>query len=266
MFFLSFLIVNQAQAVTYAEFYNIEDMTDLAHDVLSGEVLSIQSALVNGAIESTITVKIAHNYVGNKKNTVSFTVLGGELNGITMTVPGAPQFKVGQQTLLFLENEKIVGFGQGAYQVDDNAKASRSLQNELPDQINTLDIKKELPDESAARSCLEVKVWDDYDDDWSMRTIEVDHLSNEEYKAYPLTILAGMEYEFLACTDEKADQITISLYDNLGEIIQSSSHEGREGRLQWHSEETQSIFLSIQTQSYAQDVKQVGTSVAILYR
>ena len=87
---------------------------------------------------------------------------------------------------------------------------------------NTLDLRLDLPDEEEARSCLEVKVWDDYDDEWTLRTAEVDHLAHGEFKSYPLTLLGDMEYEFLSCTDDKSDAIQLTLYDEKGIRLQAS--------------------------------------------
>lgn len=261
-----FSLLSFAQAVTYGMFYPVEEMTDLAHDVVSGTVTQIASKMVEGKIVSTVTIDITHNYVGNKQNQLQFDVLGGTYQGVTMSVPGAPQFEIDQEVLVFVDDEHIIGFGQGVYNIKDNEVAERSLNNRIPETSNILNLSKELPDETAARSCLEVKVWDDYPEDWALRSIEVDHLADAEFKAYPLTLMEGMEYQFIACSDEKADGMVISLYDKAGEPIEQTSVDGREIRLQWKSEETQEVFLSVEAYSYDEEVKQVGTSVGILYR
>lgn len=253
-------------AASYAEFYSIEDLTDLSHDVLSGTVLDIVPNMENNLIVSTITVQISHNYVGNKQNTVSFKMVGGEMNGLRLSVPGAPIFEKGQQILLFLDHEHVVGFGQGAFSIEDGKTATRNLSNEIPEVENTINVQKQLPDETSARSCLEVKVWEDYGEDWSMRSIEVNHLAKEEYKAYPITLLANMEYQFLACTDEKAHGVFISLFDKEGNVLQEVEEDGREATLVWKNTNTQEVFLSVQTMSDDPTVSQIGTSVGILYR
>ncbi len=261
-----FSLLSLAQAVTYGIFYPVEEMTDLAHDVVSGTVTQISTKVEEGKIVSTITLDITHNYVGNKQNQIQFNVLGGTYQDVTMTIPGAPQFEMGQEVLVFVDDEQLIGFGQGVYDIKEDDIAERGSHSRIPETSNFLNLDKELPDETAARSCLEVKVWDDYPEDWSLRSIEVDHLGEAEYKAYPLTLMEGMEYQFIACSDEKADGMVISLYDRQGEPLEQVSIDGREIRLQWRSETTQEVFLSVEAYSSDEEVKQVGTSVGILYR
>jgi len=261
---LSFL--STAEAVTYGYVYNISEMTDIAHNVISGKVTKIETRVEEGKIISTVTVKILHNYVGNKRNEITFDVLGGVHDGVEMQVPGSPKFEVNQETLIFLDQGKIVGFGQGAYRITDEDQVVRDINNDIEEVENTINPELDLPDETQARSCLEVKVWEDYGDEWSMRSINVDHMSEGEFKAYPITLLEGLEYRFLACTDEKAHNVTISMYDGEGNVIKNIQEDGREAILEWKAVETERVFLTVEATVTDEDMKQVGTSIGILYR
>ena len=263
--------MNTAEATTYGTLYSIEEMTDLAHDVISGTVTNLESKQVDGVIKTSVTVDIDHNFVGSKSQSFTFDVIGGTVNGITMDVPGAPKFKQDQSVLLFLDQQQVVGFGQGLYAIGPNKTATRSMEgttvlDESTSDPNTLDLELDLPDEEEARSCLEVKVWDDYDEEWTLRTAEVDHLAHGEFKSYPLTLLGDMEYEFLTCTDDKSDAIELTLYDEKGDVLSSVSELGREALLIYKSKRSQTVFISIQVQIENPEVKQVGTSLGILYR
>lgn len=261
---------NSANATTYGTLYSIEEMTDLAHDVVSGTVTNLESKQVDGVIKTTVTVEIEHNFVGSKSNSFTFDVIGGSVNGITLDVPGSPKFNLDQRVLLFLDHQQIVGFGQGLYAIGEEKKATRSFEGAaIPESTpapNTLNLDLDLPDETAARSCLEVKVWDDYDDEWTLRTAEVDHLASGEFKSYPLTLLGGMEYEFLTCTDEKSDSIALTLYNEAGEILSNVSEQGREALMVYQNKTSQTVFVSIQVEIEDPAVKQVGTSLGVLYR
>ena len=263
--------LNAAEATTYGTLYSIEEMTDLSHDVISGTVTHLESKQVDGVIKTSVTVNIDHNFVGSKSQSFTFDVIGGTVNGITMDVPGAPKFEEGQSVLLFLDNKQVVGFGQGLYAIGPDKTATRSMEgttvlDETNTAPNTLDLELDLPDEEEARSCLEVKVWDDYDDEWTLRTAEVDHLAHGEFKSYPLTLLGDMEYEFLTCTDDKSDVIQLTLYDEKGDILSSVSEFGREALMVYKSKQSQTVFISIQVEIDNPEVKQVGTSLGILYR
>ena len=271
MTLLTMMGMHVAEATTYGTLYTIEEMTDLAHDVISGRVTKLEGKQENGVIKTSVTVKIDHNFVGTKSQSLTFDVIGGTVNGITMDVPGSPKFELGQDILLFLDQQRVVGFGQGLYAIGPDKTATRSMEgttvlNETIPSPNTLDLELDLPDEEKARSCLEVKIWDNYDDEWTLRTAEIDHLAHGEFKSYPLTLLGNMEYEFLTCTDDKSDAIQLTLYDEKGEILTSVSDVGREALLVYKSTQSQTVFISIQVQIENSEVKQVGTSLGILYR
>ena len=271
MTLLTSLGFNAAEASTYGTLYSIEEMTDLAHDVISGTVTKLESKQIDGVIKTSVTVSIEHNYVGSKSQSFTFDVIGGTVNDITMDVPGAPKFEEGQSVLLFLDHKQVVGFGQGLYAIGPDKTATRSMEgatvlDESTPAPNTLDLEMDLPDEEEARSCLEVKVWDDYDDEWTLRTAEVDHLAHGEFKSYPLTLLGDMEYEFLSCTDDKSDAIQLTLYNEKGGILSSVTELGREALMVYKSKESQTVFISIQVEIENPEVKQVGTSLGILYR
>jgi len=267
MFLLGFLsLLSTTEAVTYGYIYDISEMTDLAHNVISGKVIDIEARVEDGKIISKVTVQIIHNYVGNKRNTITFDVLGGTYNGIEMQVPGAPKFEVDQETLIFIEQGKIVGFGQGAYRINEDDEVVRDISNDIDEVDNTINPEIDLPDETQARSCIDIKVDRDYSDDWSLRSVEVDHMSEGEFKAYPITLMEGLDYKFLACTDKKAHYVTISIYDQDGIVLESIQDQGREAVLEWRAEKTEPVFLTVEATVTDEEVKQVGTSVGILYK
>ena len=91
-------------------------------------------------------------------------------------------------------------------------------------------------------------------------------MADGEFKSYPLTLLQDMTYEFLSCTDEKSDGIALSLYTLDGEELISTYNEGRESLLEYKNKKTQTVLLAVQVEINDPEVKQVGTSVGVLYR
>jgi hypothetical protein len=75
-----------------------------------------------------------------------------------------------------------------------------------------------------------------------------------------------MEYEFLTCTDEKSDSIALTLYNEAGEILSNVSEQGREALMVYQNKTSQTVFVSIQVEIEDPAVKQVGTSLGVLYR
>ena len=129
---------------------------------------------------------------------------------------------------------------------------------------NTLDLEMDLPDEEEARSCLEVKVWDDYDDEWTLRTAEMITLRTENSNRIHSHCWEIWRYEFFGCTDDKSDAIQLTLYNEKGDILSSVTELGREALMVYKSKESQTVFISIQVEIENPEVKQVGTSLGIL--
>ena len=114
-----------AEASTYGTLYSIEEMTDLAHDVISGTVTKLESKQMDGVIKTSVTVSIEHNFVGSKSQSFTFDVIGGTINGITMDVPGAPKFEEGQSVLLFPGSQASGGFRTRMYAIGPDKTATR---------------------------------------------------------------------------------------------------------------------------------------------
>ena len=64
---------------------------------------------------------------------------------MTMTVPGGPTFQE-ESVLLFLDQHRIVGYGQGAYNIEGD-EATRIASEGLPDDYDVISPDEMLPDE-----------------------------------------------------------------------------------------------------------------------
>ena len=119
----------QALSATYGTLLDTHTLTDRSSDVIAGTVARVETYRRNGLIVSTVKLNVSHQFVGLRKQSVEFEVLGGEHQGVKMEVPGAPSFSQGAEVLLFLDGDKIVGFGQGAYSLvrDPNSGGNRVL-------------------------------------------------------------------------------------------------------------------------------------------
>ena len=106
----------------------------------------------------------------------------------------------------------------------------------------------DLPDEEEARSCLEVKVWDDYDDEWTLRTAEIDHLAHGGIQIVSTHIVG--RYGILAV--KKLTQMTkVMPYNSpctMKKAIFSLVLQNWEEKRSWSTKvkESQTVFISIQ--------------------
>lgn len=279
---MSSISTNISQAASYETIYGVGDLTDLSSKVLTGRVDKISSFAQDGLIYSTITIDVSKTYVGKQNRTESVTVLGGKIGDVRLSVSGAPQFHSEEDVLLFLDDDQVVGFGQGRFNVEDGvAKRPNSERirkgnsntentNNLPS-MNKEDnfefsIDEKLPDEREAQDCLDVMIDDDYDDGWQLRTLHAANAGEQQMKAYPVTLLAGNSYEIAVCTDDKVKAVDIALADGNGEFIDESINEGREGKLQFLPKETGTYYVTVTPYETEESAERVGISMGLLYK
>ena len=275
----AFMSISEVHAASYETIYGVGDLTDLSSKVLTGKVNSISSFSEGGLIYSTISIDVSKTYVGRQSRTQSVTVLGGKVGDVRLQVSGAPEFNSNEDVLLFLDDDQVVGFGQGSFEVIDGV-AKRPHMNKISTKIgnpNNLSSNKEegrlefniddtLPDERAAQDCLDVIIDDDYNEGWQLRTLNAANAGEQQMKAYPVTLLAGNEYIFAVCADDKVKAIDIALADGNGEFIDESINEGREGQLQFAPKETGTYFVTVTPYETEEDAERVGISLGLLYK
>jgi len=94
--------------------------------VLWGEVTAINSELVtqgnSRAIFTRVTVAVREQIIGTNPTTVTLEFLGGTVGELTMVVDGMPRFTLGQNDILFVQNNgrqicPLVGMAHGRYTI-----------------------------------------------------------------------------------------------------------------------------------------------------
>ena len=265
MMLQSLLFISSSYAVSYDDIMDVGGLTDIAAKVVTAKVKSQESYEKDGLIYTKVSLDVKKTWMGPRNRVTHIEVVGGTVGDMTLTVSGAPKFETGQDTLLFLDDNQIIGFGQGAFSIEDG-RATRGLENPISEGPADFNLKQTLPDEEVARDCLETKVWEDYDEGWSLRTLDASSAGEGEMQAYPLTLMASNQYEFIACSDEKVHAIDLSLADNDGDVIAYEEVDGREALLPFEPEETDTYYLTVSAIEVAETASRVGLSVGILYK
>ncbi len=276
---MSSMSIKTAHAASYETIYGVGDLTDLSSKVLTGRVNNISSFAQDGLIYSTITIDVSKTYVGKQNRTESVTVLGGKIGDVRLSVSGAPQFNSEEDVLLFLDDDEVVGFGQGRFSVEDGVakrpNVSKGRQNagnanNLPSMEKEgnfeFKIDEKLPDEREAQDCLDIMIDDDYDDGWQLRTVHAANAGEQQMKAYPVTLLAGNSYEIAVCTDDKVKAVDIALANGDGEFIDESINDGREGKLQFFPKQTGTYYVTVTPYETEESAERVGISMGLLYK
>lgn len=134
-----------AEAATYASELGLEELSEQADRIVVADVISTYTTKRHGVIYTVADLAVTETLKGDHGWKVRVTVPGGKLNGEETKVPGAPRFIESDTMLLFLEDETIVGLGQGSFIVEyglawrpkrDDVFLSPRRQHDWADQID----------------------------------------------------------------------------------------------------------------------------------
>ena len=107
--------------------------------IVHGRVIDVRAEWVDGRsrIESFVTVEAATFYRGASGPTVTFRTPGGEVGRYRSVTVGAPEFRIGDEAVLFLKSDGaavpyIFGVNQGLFRVRADARTGRRLVMRAP--------------------------------------------------------------------------------------------------------------------------------------
>lgn len=112
---------------TIMRYLEIEDLTRLSSDIFQGRVLGTSTYWNEGKIYTEVRFQVKGTFKGGvaADQTVTITQLGGEKDGVMLDFAGRPEFREGEESVLFTTRGKrsdfvVMGMKQGKMQVDGN--------------------------------------------------------------------------------------------------------------------------------------------------
>lgn len=113
---------------------SLEQLTHGSETVVHGEVVKTWAAWDpdRTAIWTHYEIEVAEAWKGVPGRSVVISEPGGELGGMRMAVPGAPQYRVGEQVVVFAVRTPVgylrtCGWGQGRYLVSTDGQVRADL-------------------------------------------------------------------------------------------------------------------------------------------
>jgi hypothetical protein len=125
---LSLCLLVDARA-TIMRYLEIEDLTRLSTDIFQGHVLSTSTYWndEHTKIYTEVRFQVKATFKGGvaASQTVTITQLGGEKDGVMLDFAGRPEFREGEESVLFTTRGKrsdfvVMGLKQGKMQVEGN--------------------------------------------------------------------------------------------------------------------------------------------------
>jgi len=110
------------------------ELVTIAPVIVHGHVVDVRTEWVDGrrAIETFVTVQADEYLKGNLGETLTVRVPGGQMGRYRTVFVGAPEFRDGDEVVLFLKHAGpsypyIVGLSQGAFRVVPDARTGRRM-------------------------------------------------------------------------------------------------------------------------------------------
>jgi hypothetical protein len=102
--------------------------------IVHGRVSDVRAEWIDGRrrIESVVTLQAADFYRGTPAERVTFRVPGGQIGRYKSVTVGAPEFRAGDEVVLFLKARgpavpQVFGLNQGVFRVRVDARSGRRL-------------------------------------------------------------------------------------------------------------------------------------------
>jgi hypothetical protein len=127
--------------------------------IVHAHVTDVRSAYVDGrrSIETFVTVTADEYYKGDLGEQVTFIVPGGEIGRYRTVFVGAPQYRTGDEVVLFLKSASgripyVVGLNQGTYRVVADASGRRIVTSPIVMAKGTADAERVVRGDPARRA------------------------------------------------------------------------------------------------------------------
>lgn len=120
--------------------------------------------------------------------------------------------------------------------------------------------------EKEAKTCLNTKIWDGYNDGWAVRTAVDATLEQGEHRVYLVTLYAGNQYSLKACGDSDAGNLDLVLHDKDGREVARDKSDGSEPSLGFTPQRTGTYYVALYAASLAENAQTAGVAMAVTYK
>jgi hypothetical protein len=165
-------------------------------------------------------------------------------DGVVLTVPGTPTVTIGEQVVVFVKDQKIVGHGQGLLRLDGSSAVQATLPNDVRIDVP---ITAVMGRRDRIADCLLTQRQVGVDEGWSHRASINSGVLSETTRGVALSLLEGVEYRFSMCGDAQAETVNYLLVDPRGDSVATeTSTMGGEAVFQFTAAQTGRYVMAVQ--------------------
>ena len=161
------------------------------------------------------------------------------MDDVELTIPGSPQFAVGDEVLVFLNGDQLLGLGQGFFSVEQGI-ATRSL----GPNVDHAPVISVFGDPAEARGCTREHLLGAYEDGWSLRRSAMLRMGATDSQALEVTLIEGVEYSIQLCADGLGKEGWVGVLDADDRVVAQTDMQNQSETLLLTVPETGSYWIS----------------------
>lgn len=116
-----------------------------------------------------------------------------------------------------------------------------------------------------AESCTKAKVWEAYNDGWSMRSMSPVDVAPGTVKVWKVTAMPGRTYKFVACGDPRIVDLDLVVYDANGQVVARDSTTDRQPSVELTAEKSTTWYVVAQPRK-VEGTTPAEIAVAIIWK
>jgi len=240
-----FAVLGTAHSAEYSALMSVDEMIREADDVVHGHVVRMHHKRdATGMIETEVEVEVDDAFRQQNRARIHFDIPGGEWEGVRLTVPGTPIFSNGDEVVVFLRDDAILGLGQGALFL----KADHMVQEAIPQ-----DARVEAPVEAImgskeeAKDCLKDHRQIAFVDGWQVRGSLDSGLVGDSVRGVAISLMAGLTYRLGVCVDGQSESTRVTLTDTAGQRVAEKYMAGLQETIEFTAPETGQYLVAVES-------------------
>jgi len=265
IFALGTCTMSLGHAAQFSSILSAQELVDSASRVVHGTVVETESWKSDGGlIKTTVTLEVELAVPGISVPTVQFQVPYGVLDGIRLSVPGSPSLEEGDNVVVFLDGEEVIGLGQGVL----HDEGGRWVQRAMPQSDTRIQLSSPaqvLGAQKDARACAAELALAGSEDGWTTRSTVTTSLVDARARGIAVGLMEGLSYRITICSDFQADGISAEIFDG---DIGHGMHHSEGATLEWvvSPERSGEHLLAVELEGLKAGFHRSAITVGIAYR
>jgi hypothetical protein len=119
------MVLTVSAFATTVKKMELPELVSLSDSIVEGTVESVEARWEDKSIYTYTSIRVDEGMKGAPRRALMVRQPGGKIGSLNVNAPGTPQFKQGDQVIVFLRDRRdgtfdVVGLGQGKYDIQEN--------------------------------------------------------------------------------------------------------------------------------------------------